>query len=78
MSIKRLGKVQHLSKGGRLVLRSRAKVKLGKVAVNQELKEVGIVFDIFGPAENPYISVKPKVRDPSQYVGQLLYIKENT
>ena len=49
-------------------------MKLGSVAFSQDLKNVGNVFDVFGPVENPYISVKPNVRDPNNYVGQLLYV----
>lgn len=45
--------------------------------MSQDLKRVGTVFDVFGPVDNPYISVKPSVRDPSHYVGQLLYVEEN-
>jgi len=78
MSIKRLDRVLHLSKSGRLILRTHSKVKLGAVALNQDLKNVGTVFDVFGPVENPYVSVKPSVRDPGQYVGQLLYVEEKT
>jgi len=59
------------------VLRSQVKAKLGVVALNQDLKDVGTVFDVFGPIEDPYISVKPSVRDPSQYVGQTLYFEED-
>lgn len=76
-SIRRLGKVLHLSKSGRLILRSQTKVKLGSVAVNEDLKNIGTIFDVFGPAENPYVSIKPSVRDPSQYVGQLLFVEES-
>ncbi len=77
MSVKRLGKVLHLSKSGRLILRSQTRVKLGSPALNQDLKAVGTVFDVFGPVENPYTSVKPSVRDPSQYVGKLLFVEES-
>jgi RNA-binding protein len=54
------------------------KLKTGLVALNQNLENVGTIFDIFGPIETPYISVKPSIRNPSNYVGQLLYFEENT
>ena len=78
MSIKRLGKVLHISKSGRLVVRSQTEVKLGMAVVNQELRRIGVVFDIFGSVANPYISIKPSVRDLDQYVGQPLYVEEST
>jgi rRNA processing protein Gar1 len=51
-------------------------VNLGSVTLSQDLKNVGNVFDVFGPVENPYISVKPNIRDPKNYVGQLIYVDE--
>ncbi len=51
-------------------------MRLGSVTFSQDLKNVGNVFDVFGPVENPYISVRPNVRDPNNYVGQLLYVEE--
>lgn len=78
MTIKRLGKVLHLSKSGRLIVKSQLKVKPGSVTLSQDLKNIGTIFDIFGPVENPYISVKPSIRTPSNYVGQILYFEENT
>ena len=51
-------------------------MRLGSVIFSQDLKNVGKVFDVFGPVKNPYISVRPNVRDPNNYVGQLLYVGE--
>jgi len=76
--ISRLGKVLYLSKSGRLILRSRLRVKVGSAILTEDLRNIGNVFDIFGPVMNPYVSVKPAVREPSRYVGQLLYVEEST
>ena len=76
MSIKRLGKVLHLSKSGRLVLRSQDRARLGAKVVDQDLKVIGTVFDVFGPIKNPYISVKASVSSPARLVGRLLYVEE--
>ena len=76
--MQRLGKVVHLSKSGRLILRSKTKARTGLIAMDEGLKSVGTVFDTFGPVENPYISVKPSVHDPGRYVGQILYVDEET
>lgn len=51
-------------------------MRRGSVIFSQDLKNVGKVFDVFGPVKNPYISVRPNVRDPNNYVGQLLYVEE--
>lgn len=69
----RLGKVLHLSSNKNLILRTKNKVKTRAVVLNDELKQVGLVFDIFGPINNPYVSIKPTVNNPEQYVGCFLY-----
>jgi len=76
--MQRLGKVVHLSKSGRLVLRSKSKARTGAVAMDEDLRSVGAVLDTFGPVGNPYISVKPSVSDPERYVGHILYVDEQT
>lgn len=76
--MQRLGKVLHLSKSGRLVLRSRLKSRPGEIALDEELTPVGTVIDTFGPVENPYVSVKPSVSSPERYVGHILYVDEQT
>ncbi len=75
--VSRLGRVLYLSKSGRLILRSKLRLKVGSAIFTEDLKNIGNVFDIFGPVVNPYISVKPAVREPSRYVGQLLYFEES-
>jgi rRNA processing protein Gar1 len=76
--ISRLGKVLYLSKSGRLILRSKLRVKVGAAILTEDLRNIGNVTDIFGPVINPYVSVRPVVREPSKYVGQLLYVEEST
>lgn len=70
----RLGKVLHLSSNKNLILRTKNKVKAKTPVLNEELSQVGIIFDIFGPVDNPYVSVKPTVNNAGQYVGHFLYI----
>jgi RNA-binding protein len=76
--ISRIGKVLYLSKSGRLILRSKLRVKVGSAILTEDLRNIGNVTDIFGPVINPYVSVRPAVREPSKYVGQLLYVEEST
>jgi len=72
--LNRLGKVLHLSGNKNLILRTKNKVKTRAAVLNDELKQVGLIFDIFGPINNPYVSIKPTVNNPEQYVGRFLYI----
>ena len=64
-----------MSKNGKLILRlnSDTNLKLGEKVFNSKLREVGKVQDIFGPVNNPYISITPKISDPLSLVGKLVY-----
>ncbi len=72
--MKRLGKVSHYAKQGLLILRSSWVPTLNEPVVDKNLRLVGTVKDVFGPAKMPYVAVKPRVRNPENYVGELLYV----
>ena len=74
--MKRLGKVSHYAKQGFLILRSDWIPSLNDPVVDKNLQLVGIIKDVFGPVKMPYVAVKPKVKNPEEYVGQVLYIDE--
>jgi RNA-binding protein len=42
--------------------------------INENLKPVGMVFDVFGPTSSPYVAVKPNVKDSQHLVNQVLYV----
>jgi len=72
--MKRLGKVSHYAKQGFLILRTDWVPSLNDPVVDKKLTVVGVVKDVFGPVNRPYVAVKPRVRDPESYVGSLLYV----
>ncbi|HIP88962.1 MAG TPA: H/ACA RNA-protein complex protein Gar1 [Thermococcus paralvinellae] len=74
--MKRLGKVSHYAKQGFLILRSDWIPSLNDPVVDKNLNLIGIIKDVFGPVKMPYVAVKPKVKNPEGYVGQVLYIDE--
>jgi len=74
--MKRLGKVSHYAKQGFLILRSDWIPSLNDPVVDKNLNLIGIIKDVFGPVKMPYVAVKPKVKNPEEYVGQVLYIDE--
>lgn len=74
--MKRLGKVSHYAKQGFLILRSTFAPALNDPVVDKNLQLIGTVKDVFGPANYPYVGVKPRVKDPQKYVGEVLYIDE--
>jgi RNA-binding protein len=58
--LKRLGKVLHLSTHGHLIIRSDdgALPRMNSSVLTKKMEKIGIVYDIFGPEKDPYISVK--------------------
>jgi len=76
--LKRLGKILHLSKSRSLILKleSDAIPKIGCQVLDSKLKEVGVVYDIFGPTSAPYLAVKPTIPEPSTCVGKILYLAQ--
>ena len=47
--------------------------RIGDNVMNEKLKPVGTVFDVFGPTSCPYVAVKPYAQNPEQLVNQILY-----
>lgn len=76
--MKRIGKVLHLSNSGKLVLKTKLDARVGVTVLNDELKRVGTIFDVFGPVDHPYASVQPATRNPEKYVGKSLYVLEKS
>jgi len=75
--LQRIGRVMHVSNSKNLILRAETLTGLGTRVADSELKEVGRVVDLFGPVDKPYVAVKLNVKDPSKYVGQILYTLED-
>jgi rRNA processing protein Gar1 len=48
--------------------------RIGENVVDENLKAVGTVFDIFGPVSSPYASVRPTVRQPESLANKMLYV----
>jgi len=75
--LRRIGKVLHLARSGELVLRSNSGFapRIGDRAYGPDLREVGIISDVFGPISAPYVAVRPLIDDPSRLVGKVLYVR---
>jgi rRNA processing protein Gar1 len=48
--------------------------KIGAIVVDENLKPVGEVFDIFGPVPSPYVAVKPNVANTEVFVNKIMYV----
>ena len=74
-SLRRLGKILHLSKSRSLIVRCDESrfVKLGTKVCDSKLKEIGRVQDLFGPVTSPYVAVRPTVSSPAKFVHRIVY-----
>jgi RNA-binding protein len=71
----RVGKISHISSSsGNLILRAERQVKIGEVIADSRGKQIGQVFDVFGPVEAPFIAVKTRLKDPEKLIGKDLYL----
>lgn len=64
----------HISPSKNIIVKVENMPKLGETVVDENLKPIGSVFDIFGPVSSPYLAVKPKIFRLDDLVGKVLYV----
>jgi RNA-binding protein len=64
----------HLSPSRNIIVKIENTPKIGEAVVDENLKSVGTVFDIFGPVSSPYAAVRPTARDPEKWANKKLYV----
>ena len=71
--MKRLGTVLHLSPHGHLIVRLEAPSlpKMNAKVVTKKMDTIGTVYDVFGPEQSPYVSVKVDKKMPKSRVQAL-------
>ena len=77
MTLKKLGKPLHTSKSsGNLIVKLESETKIGEPVMDPKGRRIGEVFDIFGPVDTPYASIKLKseIADASKFQ---LYLVED-
>jgi RNA-binding protein len=57
-----------------LVVKTEKAPKIGSSVIDDNLKDVGRVFDIIGPVTSPYAIVRPSVREPEKLTSKQLYL----
>ncbi len=72
--MQRLGRVLHVSSSKNLILKAEKLPRIKDKVVDENLKSVGTVFDVFGPVSSPYVAVKPSVEEPQRFVNRVLYV----
>ncbi|MBS7616488.1 H/ACA RNA-protein complex protein Gar1 [Candidatus Bathyarchaeota archaeon] len=70
----RLGQVLHISSAKNIIVKVENTPKIGETVIDENLKTIGEVFDIFGPVTSPYASVKPKISKPEVLINKTLYV----
>ena len=71
--MQRLGRVLHVGSSRNLILKTQTVPKIGNKVVDEKLKHVGLVFDVFGPVSSPYVAVKPLIKESQSLIGDVLY-----
>ncbi len=70
----RIGTVMHISRSsGNLILESSRNAKIGETVTDSKGKRVGVVFDVFGPVDNPYSAVRTRIKNPEHLIGAELF-----
>lgn len=72
--MQRLGLVLHVSPSRNLIMKVEKVPKIGDTVVDENLKQVGKVFDILGPTSSPYVAIRPTVRDPEKMINRPVYV----
>jgi len=72
--LQRLGRAFHISPSRNIIIKVESVPKIGERVVDENLKPVGKVFDVFGPVSSPYVAVKPTIQKPEKLTNRVLYV----
>jgi len=72
--LQRLGRVLHISPSKNIIIKIENIPKIGQTVVDENLKTVGKIFDLFGPVTSPYVAIRPKILKPEELTNKTLYI----
>ena len=72
--MQRLGRVLHVSQSRNIIIKIEKALKIGETVVDENLKPVGKILDVFGPVSSPYASVKTAIQESKKLTGKTLYV----
>jgi len=72
--LERIGKVLHVTSNKNIILKAENRAQVGDRVVDENLKPIGKVSDIFGPVSSPYISVKADTENLHSLTNRTLYM----
>jgi RNA-binding protein len=70
----RLGRVRHISPSRNIIAKIETTPRIGEAVVDENLKTVGKIFDLFGPVNSPYVAIRPTILKPEELTNKTLYI----
>ena len=72
--MRRLGKVLHQSPSGNAIVKVENIPKIGDTVVDEKLRHIGTIADVFGPVSSPYAAVRIKLSKPGKLHDKTLYV----
>jgi RNA-binding protein len=72
--LQRLGRALYISPNRSVIIKVEIVPKIGEKVVDENLKPVGKVFDVFGPVSSPYVAVRPTIQKPEKLINNILYL----
>ena len=64
----------HISPSRNIIIRVEKIPRIGETVVDENLKTVGKIFDMFGPVGSPYVAIRPTILKPEELTNKTLYI----
>jgi rRNA processing protein Gar1 len=74
--MKRLGVVENVAYDGSVLVRSAFLPSLGTRVVDKRQRALGRIVKVFGPAKEPFASVRPDGKVPLSLLGSEVYVSE--
>jgi len=72
--LQRLGQVLHISPSKNIIVKIENIPRIGETIVDENLRTVGKIFDLFGPVSSPYVAIKPTILKTEELTNKTLYI----
>ena len=72
--MKNIGRIIHYTKYKVFVAEAKKAVNLNISIYDDRKKKIGVVTDVIGPINKPYLVIKPLVDKPEKYVGKSIYV----
>lgn len=72
--MQRLGLILCVSSTRNIITKIESVPRIGELVVDENLRPIGKVLDVFGPVSSPYASIKPSILEPERLVKKTVYV----